>query len=119
VLTVVALILALFFLPAPWNVVVVVGAALVDTAETGAFVWWSHRRRRLTPAAVGGEAIVGRTGVALARLDPGNPGPTGQVRVDGETWRARSSEPIDPGAAVTVRGVDGLTLDVVPARPDS
>ena len=98
-LTIIALVIALLFLSSPWNVIVVVIAAIVDLAETGGFVWWSRRRRRLGPAAVGAETIVGRTGVALARLDPAAPQPGGQVRVDGEIWNARSAEPIDPGAA--------------------
>ena len=41
-------------------------------------------------------------GIALARLDPHGATAVGQVRVDGEIWNARSTEPIDPGAAVIV-----------------
>ena len=115
-LTLVALIVALLFLSSPWNVVLVVTAAIADIAETGVLVCWSRRRRRLSPAAVGTEAIVGRTGIALGRLDPVALDPVGQVRVGGEIWRARSVEPIDPGAAVTVSSVDGLVLEVERAR---
>jgi len=115
-LTLVALVVAVLFLPAPWNVVLVVSAAIVDVAETGVFVWWSRRRRRLSPAAVGTEALVGHSGISLGRLDPDSLEPLGQVRVDGEIWSARSVEPIDPGAAVTVSSVDGLVLDVEPER---
>ena len=111
-LTIIALVIAVLFLPSPWSVVLVVGAAIVDVAETGVFVWWSRRRRRRGPVAVGAETMVGRTGVALARLDAGS---GGQVRIDGEIWKARSVEPVDPGAAVTVTAVDGLLLDVLPA----
>jgi len=115
-LTIVALILAVLFLPSPWNVVLVATAAIVDIAETGVLVWWSRRRRRLGPAAVGAGAIVGRAGIALGRLDPVAPNPVGQVRVGGEIWSARSAEPIDPGAAIIVRSVDGLVLGVEPVR---
>jgi membrane protein implicated in regulation of membrane protease activity len=115
-LTIIALIIAVLFLSSPWNVVLVVTAAIVDLAETGGFVWWSRRRRRLGPAAVGAEAIVGRFGVALERLDPGSPDPVGQVRVDGEIWTARAAGPIDPGASVIVTGVDGLVLEVAPQQ---
>jgi membrane protein implicated in regulation of membrane protease activity len=114
-LTIVALVVAVLFLPSPWNAVLVVTAAIVDIAETGVLVWWSRRRRRLSPAAVGTGAMVGRTGIALRRLDPVALDPVGQVRVGGEIWSARSAEPIDPGAAVTVSSVDGLVLDVEPA----
>jgi membrane-bound serine protease (ClpP class) len=113
-LTIIALVIALLFLSWPWNIVLVIGAALVDIAETGGFVWWSRRRRRLHPATVAAETIVGRTGVALARLDPQSPAAVGQVRIDGEIWNARSSEPIDPGATVLVAAVDGLVLEVAP-----
>lgn len=110
-LTLVALVVALLLLSSPWNVVLVATAAVVDIGETAAFVWWSRRRRRLVPAAVGAEAIVGRAGVALRRLDP-----HGQVRVDGEIWNARSGRTIDPGTAVVVISIDGLVLDVEPAQ---
>lgn len=115
-LTIIALVIAILFLSPPWSIVVVVVAALIDIGETGVFFWWSRRRRRLTPVAVGAETIVGRTGVALGRLDPDAASPMGQVRVEGEIWGARSAEPIDPGSPVTVSGVDGLVLDVTPTR---
>lgn len=116
VLTLVAVVLAFLVLPAPWGVIAVVGAAVVDLAETGVLVWWSRRRRARDPAAVGTEAIVGRSGVALGRLDPLGLNPTGQVRVGGEIWTARSAEPVDPGEIVTVSTVDGLVLVVEPVR---
>lgn len=117
-LTIIALVIAVLFLSSPWNVVVVVAAAAVDIAETGVFVWWSRRRRRLGPPAVGNETLVGRPGITLGRLEAGTDVPTGQVRVDGEIWKARAAEPIDPGAAVTVTAVDGLILDVEAARSE-
>jgi membrane protein implicated in regulation of membrane protease activity len=114
-LTLIALVLALLFLPSPWGAIVVVAAAIIDLIETGVFVWWSRRRRRRGPAAVGVQSLLGHTGVALSRLEPGGAAP-GQVRVEGEIWSARASEPVDPGGHVTVAAVHGLTLDVVPAR---
>jgi membrane protein implicated in regulation of membrane protease activity len=113
-LTIIALVIALLFLSWPWNIVLVIVAATIDIAETGVFVWWSRRRRRGTRVAVGAETIVGRTGIALGRLDPGALNPVGQVRVEGEIWGARSAEPIEPGAAVVVDAVDGLVLVVAP-----
>ncbi len=115
-LTIIALVIALLFLSSPWNVVIVIVAATIDIAETGTFFWWSRRRRRLTPVAVGAETIVGRTGIALGRLDPGAASPAGQVRIEGEIWSARSAEPIEPGAPVVVRAVNGLVLEVEPNR---
>jgi len=115
-LTLVALAVALLLLPTRWGIALVAGAALVDVAEVGAFVWWSRRRLRQSAAAVGIEAIVGRTGVALGRLGDDREGKPGQVRVDGEIWAARARDSIDPGVQVTVSSVEGLVLRVAPAR---
>ena len=101
----IAVLLAIFVLPHPWGLVAVAIGAALDIAETGVFVWWSKRRRVL----VGIEAIVGRTGVATDDLWP-----DGQVRVNGELWRARCDGGCDAGTAVVVRAVDGLTLEVEP-----
>ena len=105
-LTIAALVVALLWLPSPWNVAVVGTAALVDLAETVLFVRWSKRRR----AAVGLETLVGRRAVVVTTLDP-----RGQVRVDGEIWQAYSPRAAaDRGAGVVVRAVDALTLEVDP-----
>ena len=110
VLTLVALIVAVILLPAPWNWLVVIGAATVDLLETGWMVLWSRRRAHRRRPAVGIEDLVGRAGVAATSLAP-----QGQVRVHGEIWSAHSPVPIERGAAVVVRGVDGLLLEVEPA----
>ena len=102
-LTLIAIALAVFVLPAPWGVVTVVVAGLVDIGEVAFFRSWSQRRK----ARVGVESLVGRTAVALNRLSPG-----GQVRVDGEIWEARSEAPVARGDEVVVRAVEGLTLVV-------
>jgi membrane-bound serine protease (ClpP class) len=106
-LTLIALVIAILFLPSPWNVILVAVTAVVDAIELGVLVWWSRYRRRLGPATVGIETIVGRSGVALQRLDP-----VGQVSVDGEIWKARAAEPIERDVAVTVVAVDRLVLSV-------
>ena len=109
-LTLVALVLALVFLSSPWTWIVVISAAVIDLAETGAFLWWSRRRRRLAPA-VGVDDLVGRRAVAATALAP-----NGQVRVHGEIWTARSRSPVGQGDAVVVRSVDGLVLEVEPEQ---
>lgn len=116
-LTLAALVVAVLLLSPPWGIALVSGAALVDVAEVGAFVWWSRRRLRQGAAAVGIEAIVGRTGVALGRLGVDREGVPGHVRVDGEIWAAQAREAIDPGVDVTVTSVEGLVLGVEATRP--
>lgn len=102
----IAVLLAIFVLPAPWGLVAVAIGAALDISETGLFLWWSKRRRAL----VGVEALVGRTGVAVGDLWP-----EGQVKVNGEIWKARCEGGCDAGTAVVVRHVDGLLLEVEPA----
>jgi membrane-bound serine protease (ClpP class) len=103
-ITLVALGLALTVLPTTWGVVLVVGAALVDIAETVVLVRWSRRRR----AAVGSETFLGKTAVVVQGVSAQD----GQVRIDGELWRARAQDSIPRGAAVIVVGIDGLVLEV-------
>ena len=107
-LTVVAILLAVFVLPAPWNVIAVVAGVIVDVLETAALWWWSRRRK----TAVGVETLVGRRGVVVSTVSPSS----GQVKLDGELWEARASIELAVGADVVVRSVDRLLLDVAPAE---
>lgn len=93
------ILLAVFVVPWPWGVVTVIAGGLLDVGESLAFLKWSRRRK----AAVGVEALVGRTAVVAT--------PT-QVRVAGELWKARADRPLRAGDEVVVREVDGLTLVV-------
>jgi membrane-bound serine protease (ClpP class) len=106
VLFLIALVLAIFVLPSPWGVVAVVGALVVDLIEVGVGVWYSKRRQ----SSVGSQTLVGQSGTAIGELRP-----DGQVRIDGEIWRAHCGRGCDAGAVVVVRAVDGLTLEVEPA----
>ncbi len=106
-LTIVAVVLALTVLPAPWGWIAIVGAFAIDAAETAFFVRWSKRRR----ATVGAETLVGRTAVVVRALAP-----DGQVKLDGEVWQARASVDLLPGDEVVVTAVDGLVLAVEPRK---
>jgi len=106
VLTAIAILLAIFILPSPWGVVAVVVGFTLDMAET-LFFWNRWRGRR---ARVGVETLVGRTAAVVSPLLP-----EGQVKIDGELWRARSDRPVESGAEVVVTAVEGLTLLVDPA----
>ena len=102
----IALLLAVFFLPSPWGLIALAVAAVVDVTEVTVGLWWNRRRS----ARVGVETLVGRHGVALGALSP-----TGQVKVGGELWKAHCAAGCDAGTEVVVSSVDGLTLEVVPA----
>jgi membrane protein implicated in regulation of membrane protease activity len=59
------------------------------------------------------DALLGRQGKVLERIASHVPG---QVRVNDEIWRAELAPditgPFEPGAVVTVAGVNGVTLQV-------
>jgi len=107
VLTIIAILLALTVLPSPWGVVAIVVGFAIDAAETTFFVRWSKRRR----ATVGVQTLVGRTALVVRPLTP-----LGQVKLDGEVWEARGPTGVAPGEEVVVIAVDGLVLDVEPAK---
>ena len=56
---------------------------------------------------LGAEALVGATGTAYGPLTP-----DGQIKLQGEIWRAMADRPTPDGATVRVVGVEGLTLRV-------
>ena len=100
-----AILLAVFVLPAPWGIVAVVAAALVEIAEIRVFVHLSRRPR----ARVGAEALIGASGETVSECRP-----DGQVRVDGELWQAWCEAGAARGERVRVTARDGLTLVVEP-----
>jgi membrane-bound serine protease (ClpP class) len=103
-LLVLAVLAAIFLVPWPWSVPLVVAAAAVEAGELWFWFWWTRRRRPV----VGAEALVGQTAVATTALDS-----TGYVRVAGELWRARSDTPVAAGDRVVIRAVEpDLTLMV-------
>jgi membrane protein implicated in regulation of membrane protease activity len=108
VLVLVAFALAVFVLPSPWGLVLVVGALLAEVGEAWLWLRWSRRRRPTT----GIEAMVGRRATAATPCRP-----RGQVRVLGELWTAVCESGADAGDEVEIVGVDadGLTLRVAPA----
>jgi membrane protein implicated in regulation of membrane protease activity len=97
-----AILAALFLLPSPWGFVTVIAAAVWEIAEVWLFVWYSRRRRVTT----GAEGLPGSTGVVVETCRP-----IGQIRVQGELWRARCDEGADPGEPVVVESLGpDLTL---------
>lgn len=106
----IGVLLAIFVLPSPWGLVAVAVGAALDIAETGVFLWWSKRRQAL----VGVEVLLGKTGFAVGDLWP-----EGQVKVNGEIWRARCAGGCPVGTQVVVREIDGLTLVVEPSGVQS
>ena len=102
----VAIVLALIFLPWPWNLVAILGGLAV---ETGELAWGLSLARRWKPKT-GAEAMIGEEARVVAACRP-----IGEVRVQGELWQARCDEGADIGETVRIESIDGLTLLVRPA----
>jgi len=109
-LFVLTLILAVLFLPWPWNLAAITCAAAVESVLAIGGV--RYARRDLS--TVGVQTMLGGEAEAISPLNPG-----GQVKVDGVIWQARAGdgETIGAGETVRVRAIDGLTLEVERATP--
>jgi membrane-bound serine protease (ClpP class) len=104
-----AILLAVFVLPVEYAVPIVIVGAIVEVGETLFWVWYSRRRR----AQVGAETLVGEMAEVVTRCAP-----LGQVRLQGEIWRARCEEGAERGERVRVTALEELTL-VVERAPAS
>lgn len=61
-----------------------------------------------------GAGIIGCHGVVITPLMP-----TGYVKVRSELWKASSASSLMPGDEVIVIAVDGLSITVMPERPEA
>lgn len=57
------------------------------------------------------DSILGKKGVVVKKITPHHPG---QVKVEGEIWRAESEDTIDVHREVLIQSVTGITLKVAP-----
>jgi membrane-bound serine protease (ClpP class) len=105
----IAIVLAVFVLPAPWNLVAVAAGAAWEAATALGSLWWTQRQA----IRVGAEALVGREVEVRAACRP-----LGQVRVKGEIWRARCDAGAGTGDVVRIVGLDGVTLIVEPVASE-
>jgi len=69
---------------------------------------WQARANKIVTGAQG---LIGEIGTAQTALAP-----QGKVFVHGELWDATASSPVDAGQRVVIRKVDGLELQVEPAK---
>jgi membrane-bound ClpP family serine protease len=103
VLLLITVILAIFFLPTPWNVVVLAFGLFGEIGEAIFGIWYSRRRR----AATGAEGMIGGTAKVVESCCP-----NGRVSYKGERWEAVCAEGADIGERVRIASMDGLTLVV-------
>jgi membrane-bound serine protease (ClpP class) len=87
--------------------------AVVGSMGLMAIIWIAVRARQ-RPVVSGREELVGATGIAVEAFAG-----AGHVYVHSERWNAIAEAPIRENQAVVVTGIDGLTLQVRPAAPES
>jgi membrane-bound serine protease (ClpP class) len=68
-------------------------------------------RARRSRVETGAGGMVGEIGIARTALTP-----SGKIFVHGEYWNATCSTPVEEGARVRVRALEGLRLDVEPVE---
>jgi len=91
-----------------WSVLL---PAVSGFAVFGALVVWAVGRTLNRSQQSGIDELIGMTGMAKSRLDPG-----GTVFIRGEFWRAEADEAIEEDAPVEATGVEGMLLKVRRAR---
>lgn len=107
---IIAILLAIFLVPSPWSIVVLVVACILEVGEITLLRRWSKRIGRRTKATTGAEAMTGKVAEVTDDCRP-----VGMVRLDGELWEARCEAGASRGDSVVVERLDGLTLVVSPA----
>ena len=70
----------------------------------------AKRITKPSPQAVNVDAMIGRPGIVIKKIDPALD--VGQVRVDGQVWQANAEEVIDEGTKIKVDKVIGARLYV-------
>jgi membrane-bound serine protease (ClpP class) len=82
------------------------------TAAFFVFIVGKGLGAQFKPAQTGTGTMIGKRVPAQSRIDATG----GRVFIEGETWNAVSDLPVEPGSAVEVTRVDGLTLRVKPTN---
>ena len=102
-----ASIVGLFVLPAPWNVLGVCVAAVIEVGEL--YLWKRFLDRYRVRG--GAEGMLGERGEVIERCDP-----AGRIMVRGEIWSAIAEDgaSFEPGERISIVAVEGLTLRIGP-----
>lgn len=106
-LLIAAILLAVFVVPGPWSVVLVLCAAVLEVGESLFIIVLSHRLARRLRPKTGAEAMIGMDAEVVSVCRP-----TGQVKVQGELWAAWCAEGASAGETVQIERLEGLTLIV-------
>ena len=63
----------------------------------------------ITTTKTNTDSIIGRVAKVVTPIDPDE---SGQVKIEGEIWRAEAGKPIAKGKKVTIQSVSGVTVKV-------
>ena len=100
--------LLLLLLPTPWNIV---GFLVVIPLWILELLAW-NRSMKGRRKAVGAQTLLGREAVVMTACRP-----RGQVRIDGEIWKARCDAGAGEGDTVRIVDRDNLALIVETTGP--
>ena len=103
-LVVAVILVALGKVDGGWAAALVATTGGIECSQTLFWLWYSQRQA----IQVGAETLLGRVVEVAQECRP-----YGQVRIEGELWRARCDEGADRGERVRIVGRDGLTLEAV------
>ena len=98
----------LVVLPSPWNLIAFIVLLPLWVLELAFWGRTVRGRRR----AVGAHTMIGRHALVISPCRP-----LGQVRLDGEIWKARCEQGASSGEMVRVTAIERLTLVVEHASP--
>lgn len=99
---IIGIIIAFAFFDWPWRAAILAAFVLFDVLEI--YVWLRWRKKK---SVTGAEGIIGARGTALTDLNP-----KGQVRLNGQTWKALAPEGASKGDHIEVEATQGLQLTV-------
>jgi membrane protein implicated in regulation of membrane protease activity len=94
-------------IPAPWNVVFIAIACVLEVFEIVLLRRWSKRLDKSIARTTGPEALIGERAEVVQPCRP-----VGMVQLNGELWEARCEEGADTGETVKVKSLSGLALVV-------
>jgi membrane-bound serine protease (ClpP class) len=107
VLLLAILLVVLATVPAPWNVVVLAVACVLEVVEIALLRRWSRRLDAGTKQTTGAEGLIGEQAQVVEPCRP-----NGTVHVHGELWDARCDSGADTGEIVRITSLEGLKLVV-------
>ena len=90
-----------------WALVLLAGTGIFELSQTLFWLRYSNRRA----VTVGAETLIGRIAEVAEECRP-----YGQIRIQGERWRAHCAEGAALKERVRITGIDGLTLEVLRAE---